>query len=254
MSGTWGTYRARCEGAPLTDASRLFGDGGLVVLAPHPDDETFGASALITEAARMARPVGIVALTDGDASHCASKLVSRGQLALIRRNEQAEAIRVHGITDPKWLRLALPDGGSSRDERFASAAGHVAEFCDLIGASVLSAPHPDDPHPDHHAAASIAAAVLDLRPSLRLLYHPIWSMRLADDEPYRDDGFLPFRVPVNVERKAAAIACHRSQLGLIVSDDPEGFSLPDWFLDTCQTQERLEDPFGHRYNGISSRR
>ncbi|MDY8108149.1 bifunctional PIG-L family deacetylase/class I SAM-dependent methyltransferase [Fulvimarina sp. 2208YS6-2-32] len=229
-AGSWGEYRARCETAPVTHAARLIGDGGLVVLAPHPDDETFGASALFIEAGRSGRKVGIVALTDGEASHKGSKSVSRAELAAIRRAEQAAAVAALGVAHPEWLRLGLPDGGASRDARFASAAAAIASLCDRLGATALAAPHPDDPHPDHHAAGALAETVVALRPSLRLLLHPIWSPRLGSDAPYRSDRLLPFRVKTDVETKMKATACHRSQLGEIVTDDPDGFSLPDWFL------------------------
>ncbi|NDW05328.1 bifunctional PIG-L family deacetylase/class I SAM-dependent methyltransferase [Jiella pacifica] len=228
---TWGAFRARCEAAPLTDAARLVGEGGLVVLAPHPDDETFGASALLLEAARSGRAVGIVALTDGDASHPNSQAVSRAQLAEIRRGEQEEAVATFGVADARWLRLGLPDSAAGRSAGFAAAAEKIAAFCDEMSATTLCAPHPDDPHIDHQAAAVLAETVLRLRPALRLLFYPIWSMRLGDGEPYRSNGLLPFRIATDPEMKARATACHRSQLGEVIEDDPSGFALPDWFLE-----------------------
>ena len=228
---TWGAFRARCEAAPETDPARLVGGGGLVVLAPHPDDETFGASALLLEAARSGRAVGIVALTDGDASHPNSRAVSRGELAAIRRVEQEEAVAALGVADVRWLRLGLPDTAAGQSAGFAVAAETVAAFCDELGASALSAPHPGDPHIDHHAAAELAETVMRLRPALRLLFYPIWSMRLGDDEPYRSGGLLPFRLATDPQAKARATARHRSQLGQVIVDDPSGFTLPDWFLD-----------------------
>ena len=231
MTGTYADWTARLATAPETEAGRLIGQGGLVVVAPHPDDETFGAAALICEAARTGRAVGIVAVTDGEGSHRRSVAVSREALAAIRRAEQEAAVAELGVANAPWLRLQLPDGGSGRDPRFAAAAERVATFCDAIGASALSAPHPDDPHPDHHAAAALAEAVRALRPRLRLLFYPVWSMRLAGDAPYRGDDLLPFRVSVDEDTKARAIACHASQLGSVIDDDPDGFTLPSWFLD-----------------------
>ncbi len=237
--GTWGAFRARCAEAPLADAARLLDEGGLVVIAPHPDDETFGASALLLEAAQSGRAVGIVAVTDGDASHPNSQAVPRAALAEIRRAEQEEAVAVLGIDTARWLRLGLPDSAARRSNGFAAAAETIAAFCDEVGAGTLSAPHPDDPHIDHHAAAELAEAVVRLRPGLRLLFYPIWSMRLEDDAPYRAEGLLPFRVATDVEAKARATACHRSQLGEVVTDDTSGFTLPDWFMQAQREPEEV---------------
>ena len=227
---TWGAFRAGCEAAPLIDPARLVGEGGLVVIAPHPDDESLGAAALLIEAGRSGREVGIVALTDGDASHPNSLCVPPARLAEIRQREQEAAVAALGVTNVRWLRLRLPDRFAGRSAGFKDASVKIAAFCEEVRATALSAPHPDDPHSDHHAAAALAEDVLRLRPGLRLLFHPIWSMRLGDEEPYRCDGLLPFRVGTDPDTKARAIACHRSQLGKVVADDPDGFTLPDWFL------------------------
>ncbi|MBP0614426.1 bifunctional PIG-L family deacetylase/class I SAM-dependent methyltransferase [Jiella mangrovi] len=231
MSETYAGWIARSANAPKAEISRLVGTGGLVVLSPHPDDETFGASALLVDAGREGRAVGIVAVTDGEASHPGSRSVSRPALATIRQAEQEAAVRALGVGEARFLRLRLPDGGSGRDPRFADAAKRVAHFCDAIGATTLSAPHPDDPHPDHHATAALAAAVRELRPRLRLLYYFVWSMRLADETPYRGADLLPFRLTVDRAAKARATACHASQLGAVITDDPDGFTLPPWFLE-----------------------
>ncbi|MCK5932687.1 MAG: bifunctional PIG-L family deacetylase/class I SAM-dependent methyltransferase [Fulvimarina manganoxydans] len=237
MSDTYAHWLARCAKAPSTKAHRLLGTGGLVVIAPHPDDETLGASALLSEAAHSGRPVGIVALTDGEASHPGSKAFPRERLAEVRRSEQEAALTALGLRQVRWLRLSLPDGGAGRDPRWADAPARIAAFCHAIGAETLSAPHPGDPHPDHHAAAALAEEVRTLRPDLRLLFYQVWSMRLSGEAPYRHEQLLPFGIATDPEAKRRAIACHASQLGQLIADDPDGFVLPDWFL-TAQAAPR----------------
>lgn len=219
------------EDAPVAPAQRLIGDGGLVVLAPHPDDETIGASGLLQAAARQRLPIGLVALTDGDGSHRGSISYPPERLAAVRRDEQAAAMALLcGGAGFETLRLGLPDGASGRDARFAQAPEAVAAFCDRIGATALAAPHPDDPHPDHHAAAALALAVRKLRPSLRILFYEVWSRRLENDVAFRSADLTPFRVRTDVGVKRAALECHASQFGRVIADDPAGFTLPDWFL------------------------
>ncbi|GGE13005.1 hypothetical protein GCM10011390_35150 [Aureimonas endophytica] len=227
---TIGAWNAAMAGAPRAPAERLIGPGGLVVLSPHPDDETLGASALLTRAADLGRRIGLVALTDGEGSHPRSRLVPPPRLAAIRAAEQAAALAALGCGAAEVLRLSLPDGASGRSAGFETAAARIAALCDAVGASALAAPHPDDPHPDHHAAAALALALGEARPDLRILFYEVWSRRLAAAEPFRAEGLTPFRVAADPARKRAALACHRSQLGEIVPDDPDGFVLPPWFL------------------------
>ena len=52
--------------APAID---LAGTGSVVVVAPHPDDETLGAGGLIAAAAAVGVPVHVLLLTRGERSH-----------------------------------------------------------------------------------------------------------------------------------------------------------------------------------------
>src|SRR5580692_8282234 len=66
--------------------------GPLVVVAPHPDDETLGAGGLIhTWAARHGLPVVIVSVTDGEAA-----CPEIPNLAAVRRSELEAARRELG--------------------------------------------------------------------------------------------------------------------------------------------------------------
>lgn len=228
---TVGDWNAAVEASPIADAERLIGPGGLIVLSPHPDDETLGASALLVAAGRLGRAVGLVAVTDGDASHPASRLFPPARMAELRAREQAAAMEVLGCPPTETLRLGLPDGGSGRDPRFSGAAETIAALCQRLGATALAAPHPDDPHPDHHASAALALAVRGLLPDLRILFYEVWSRRLPPEAPFSGAGLTPFRVRTDVELKRQAIDCHASQLGRVVTDDPGGFAMPPWFLD-----------------------
>ncbi|RIX98179.1 methyltransferase domain-containing protein [Aureimonas flava] len=230
MKGTLGDWRKRVAVAPEVCGERLIGPGALVVLSPHPDDETIGCSGLILAAARLGRAVGVVALTDGEGSHPGSVEVPPTRLAAIRVAEQQAAMASLGHPSPEWLRLGLPDGASGRDGRFGAAADEIASFCERIGASALTAPHPDDPHPDHHAAAALAMEVRRRLPNLRILHYEVWSRRLGDEAPFRAEGLVPFRVRTAIGAKRRALNCHESQLGHVVPDDPGGFVLPAWFL------------------------
>ncbi|MBE9941515.1 hypothetical protein G8C60_20535, partial [Cellulosimicrobium cellulans] len=48
----------------------------LVVLAAHPDDESFGAAGLVHELAGRGAAVTVVVASDGEASHAGSATIS----------------------------------------------------------------------------------------------------------------------------------------------------------------------------------
>lgn len=64
-----------------------------LVIAPHADDETLGAGALIHQAAEARRLAGVVILTDGAGSHDHSDAASRARLVRTRRLEAGRAVR-----------------------------------------------------------------------------------------------------------------------------------------------------------------
>lgn len=237
-----GDLRRAIEGSPAADPLRLIGAGGLVILAPHPDDETIGASALIAAAADAGRNLALVALTNGEGSHRGSLAFPPRRLADLRQREQdaAMAILCDGASF-ETLRFDLPDGACEWHPDFGACAVRIAALCDRIGATALVATLPDDPHPDHQAAGRLAEAIRALRPRLRLLFYPVWIARLDDAAEIEHDDLTPFRLPVPVSRKLQAMACHASQMGLIVDDDADGFVLPGWFL--AQQAEPLETIF-----------
>ena len=94
----------------------------LLVLAPHPDDETLGFTGLIDAYLRAGKPVRVVVVTDGDAyceacrfwksSSVAGPMCSAEELssfAAVRRTESAAAAGILGLPPPRFL--GYPDTG-----------------------------------------------------------------------------------------------------------------------------------------------
>jgi LmbE family N-acetylglucosaminyl deacetylase len=102
----------------------------LLVIAPHPDDETLGFAGLIDAYVRAGKPVSVVVVTDGDAyceacrfwknssvagPMCTAEELSNfatpqiDSLAEVRRSESAAAARILGLSPPRFL--GYPDAG-----------------------------------------------------------------------------------------------------------------------------------------------
>ena len=131
-----GNHPGEAAGAPASpadptcDNQALTAYGGLLVLAPHPDDETLAFAGLITAYMRQGKPVQVVVVTDGDAycdacrfwkstsvhgptcnalelSNFATSAVD--SFAEVRRGESATAAAVLGRRPPTFL--GYPDTG-----------------------------------------------------------------------------------------------------------------------------------------------
>lgn len=182
----------------------------LVVIAPHPDDETLGCGSLIARAARTGVRVGLIALTDGDASHPGSRRWPPAVLGRLRRGEQRRAMARLGSGRAPIVRLGWGDGR-------VAAAGDLRRLCSrlvALRAGVVLVTSDADHHPDHQAAARLARAAAH-RLGLPLLLYAVWS-RVG----------TPRREPDRYRAaKRWAVAAHRSQVGGFIADDPAGFRL-----------------------------
>ena len=214
----------RAATAPLGDLDAIVGVGGLVVLAPHPDDESLGCGALLRTAACAGRRTAVVLVTDGRRSHLASPSVDGDALAHLRALELRAALAaLH--PDIALIALGYPDCSAPQDLPDAAlAADAIAGVADDIAATTLLATWGGDPHRDHVATAALARRVRALRPTLRLWSYPVWG-RFAPTSAAAPGRILRFDAGPHRAAKAAAIACHRSQMSRMIDDDPEGFTM-----------------------------
>jgi LmbE family N-acetylglucosaminyl deacetylase len=95
---------------------------GIVIFAPHPDDETLGCAGVMMRASRLKIPLRVVFLTNGDGFPRAAslftgkditKLKSDDFLAMAKaRQQQAiDAARICGVAAESLVFLGYPDAG-----------------------------------------------------------------------------------------------------------------------------------------------
>lgn len=182
----------------------------IVVIAPHPDDETLGCGGLIAHAARRGVRVGVIALTDGDASHPSSQRWPPAALRRLRSGEQRRALARLGVGSSPIRRCGWGDGQVAQ----IADARHLSRQLVMLGAGVVLVTSAADHHPDHQAAARLArAATRQL--GVPLVYYAVWSrVETAAKGRGRDRA-----------RKRWAVAAHRSQVAGYIADDPAGFRL-----------------------------
>jgi LmbE family N-acetylglucosaminyl deacetylase len=210
----------------------LLGLRSALVIAPHPDDEALGCGGLVAALAERGADLAVVFVTDGGASHPRSRKWPRPRLAALRAEEASAALAALGASGATRLHLGLPDAGILRGgPDWRRAVERTAQLASALRPALVLAPWRRDPHRDHrdaHALTLEALARSGTRP--RLLEYPIWLDELgAGDDGPRPGEVLARRLDVGPwrERKRLAVAAHRSQLGLVIDDDPGGFVLSD---------------------------
>ncbi len=191
---------AAATGIPPIDAGT-----SLLVVSPHPDDETLCCAGVIRRVLAAGGRASIVWLTSGDGSELDSIFIEKSlrvhpdkmrDLAARRMREARAAAAVLGVPPRRQFFLGYPDGGlltlltdhftvpyASRFTGAASVpygdtvgAGHpytgrslerdFARVLDRVHPTLVLAPSPRDAHPDHRAAGILTLQVLSRRHEL----------------------------------------------------------------------------------------
>ena len=214
----------------------------MVVVAPHPDDESLGCGGLIAEAVQDDIAVRVIIVSDGIGSHPNSLEYPAPRLKALRETETLQAVAELGLAPEMVTFLELPDRrvpdlGPSADH----AAERIAAVARAIRAGVLLVTWQHDPHCDHQAAFAITRAAAGLLKDVRLLAYPIWGWTLPAD---LDVGDAPpigarFDTKRHAAAKRAAILAHRSQTTLMIDDDPDGFVMEAAMIDRFVTMPEI---------------
>lgn len=177
----------------------------VLIVAPHPDDETLCCAGVIQRARAAGARVAIVWLTGGDAFELDAIVVEHRfrpgkagleRLALERMAEARAAAGLLGVTADGQFFLGYPDRGLNRlltdryylsyRSRYTGAesvpyAGalspgaayqgrnlerDLATVLERVQPTLVLAPTPLDAHPDHHAAGELVIRLMGARSGL----------------------------------------------------------------------------------------
>ncbi len=225
-------FFATAETFPLAEVEAITRGGGLVVVAPHPDDESLGCGGLIAAACERQIAVRLIVVSDGTGSHAGSRSYKPDRLRDLREAETYAAANELGLSKEAITFLRLRDRYVPVEGQEAIAAVDAicaAAIQSEAGAICVSWHH--DPHCDHVATARLAMQARDRLNTVPVFFYPIWGWTLPLDA---EVGSVPrgvrFDISGYLDRKAAAIAAHRSQVTDLIDDDPNGFRLTDDML------------------------
>ncbi len=199
----------------------------LLVVAPHPDDESLCCAGVIQRVLRSGGRVGIVWLTSGDGSELDLLVVEKSlfirpaklrDLAMRRMQESREAAAILGVPRDRLYFLGYPDRGifpiindhyitPYRSKFTATSAvpypgvvspGHpytgqnlerdFETVLERVRPTLVLAPSPRDAHPDHRAAGIVAIRALARRNELSRMRY--WIVHGGELWPL-PRGFVP---------------------------------------------------------------
>jgi LmbE family N-acetylglucosaminyl deacetylase/GT2 family glycosyltransferase len=164
----------------------------VLVLAPHPDDETFACGGSLAAHREHGDPVHVAILSSGEQGDW-SRERSDAEIRMVREAEAGRALFELGVD--RWEFWRLPD-------RLIVADGPLVERLHelilRIGPSLIYAPSPLDIHPDHRAVAhALRLAVGGWPGALRIAWYenttPIPVDHLVDVTPWRERKFRAIR-------------------------------------------------------------
>lgn len=224
--------------------------GPILVVAPHPDDESLGCGGAIALLRSLGYTVQVLVISDGTLSHSRSRRYPAPALRALREAETRSALSILSVDAAAVTFLRLQDGSIPTPDAvgFEQTVSDCRSYLADLAPRTIFLSWRCDPHPDHRATWKLIHAVLvDLQLSSHLIEYPIW-----DWDPAQR-GVLPisehvkgWRLDISLvlELKLRAITAYYSQTTNLIDDDPKGFRLtPEMLANFAQPWEvYLEEP------------
>ncbi|HVT02711.1 MAG TPA: PIG-L family deacetylase [Thermoanaerobaculia bacterium] len=215
----------------------------VLLIAPHPDDESLAGGGLIRRALGAGAAVRVVFATDGEYNHWPQRYLERRwrvgeddrkRWGTRRRLEAVAALKILGVCEGDIRFLGLPDNRLRQlgpSELLRSLKPHVRGFApDLI-----VSPSNCDLHGDHRMVArSVETMVADDHSTFDVLTY------VTHGVPNEDRRLYEIALsPDDLEAKREAILCHGTQLALSRSRLLRFADTKEVFYDAGDPEPRL---------------
>lgn len=216
-------------------SSAVLGFGTTVIVSPHPDDETLGCGGLIALLREQGMRAGVIVMTDGGNSHPHSHDVSRGRLTGMRERETRDALEILGAGASDVQFMGFSDGqlanqaSADFDGAVDCLRGAIASF----NPQTVIMPFRGEHHADHLATWHLSRyATKQLASRPRRLEFPLM-VGPAARAIFRLQNPNVWKLDVSgvLSKKLRAVKAHRTQLGGVIRDDPDGFRLSTRLLE-----------------------
>jgi LmbE family N-acetylglucosaminyl deacetylase len=204
-------------------------DKNILIIAPHPDDETFGCAGLIALKVKQNVKVSVLFLTNGEKS---LEDVPAEEIMLHRQNSARAATEILGVKDIYFMNLVDGAIPHQNDTDFSQAVEKLATHIAMVDPAEVFCTHIAEGWSDHTAAAELTIAALkklDRPISLYMYWVWVWfsvplkGMRALD---FSQTYYLD--ILDVIQEKKSAMHCYLNALH--VSGVPYCGRLPKMFL------------------------
>jgi LmbE family N-acetylglucosaminyl deacetylase len=170
----------------------------VLVLSPHPDDETYGCGGALIEHRRLGHKVCVVILTDGSKGY---KIKKDGNIGVIeiRKKEALNAIKILDIDQ-----LIFFDFEDKNIKLEQSEIDKLRSVLINFNPNIIYLPHFNDNHIDHYHTNVLLFLCNDLLKSrnITIMAYEIWSLMRPNVYVNISDHF---------NKKVQAMSCYKSQ-------------------------------------------
>lgn len=212
-----------CAQVGAHDPARLIAAPGarLLVVAPHPDDESIAVGGLLARAQALGTEVRVLLLTDGDRNPWPQRWIERrlftgeadrARWGLRRRGEAEQAMQKLALPTSALTCLGWPDLGITERlmQHTQASISKLTAILDTFAPTVAVFPALRDRHPDHgasHVLMSLALMKAKAPRPISLCY------QVHGVQPDTQPALLRLDA-AELARKHSAVRAHASQLAL----------------------------------------
>jgi len=172
----------------------------VLVLAPHPDDETLGMGGSVRLLTESGKKVKVVILTTGEKAD--PNVTEKQEYSSTRKKEALKAFKILGVKDYEFLEFPDRELLVNIDKVQGAVNAVVAAF----HPDVIYSPSLIELNPDHRVTARLSMDIAQGNDGMRCIFYEITT-------PVRPN--LLFDITGTFRKKKRAMKCHKSQLYLI---------------------------------------
>ena len=195
--------------------------GPVVILAPHPDDETLGCGGLIARRISEGRRVVVVVITDGRALLRRFGIAanpSEAEVSAMRKDETRRSVEILGgnAADIRFLDF--------ENERLvaqkADALARITALLKELAPSEVYFPSPFEGHAEHVVTNEIARAACAATGACPATFEFIVDLKRGTSIESLPRRLQPVDVSAHRDRERRALAQFRSHLDVIYRGQP----------------------------------
>jgi len=175
--------------------------GKVLVLATHPDDETFSCGGAIIKHVKQADPIKVIFFTDGSRGFPVGFRPSareKKEMVVTREEEARHAADILGLTDLIFMNYR--DGELSANKNNIS---YLRQLLSEYDPDIVYLPAVNDFNSDHSQTAKMfSGAVAEMVKKIQIFQYEVWSPIVAN---------TVLNVDLEIEDKLKAVKAYKSQ-------------------------------------------